>query len=135
MSAHFRIRHPLPTGGEALPLNAVVAGGHTYLRVTTACEVMLHLAPLADDVPTRRRRAAVNRRYSRLRHGDRSTYDLDALLERCWGERTLCGLTWWEMASQEREVELAIESAETHRAGYACPWCERDAASGSAAGP
>jgi len=130
---HGRRSSPAPEG-ESWPLNAFLCGGHTFLRVTTACEVMLHLAPLADDVPVRRRRAAAHRGYSRLTH-DGSHYDPDALAERCWAERTLCGLTWWEMAAHGREVELALDAAATHRPGYSCPWCERDAAWWAATGP
>lgn len=131
MRVHFHARRESPPpDGPSWPLNAVVSRGRTFLRVTTACEVMLHLAPLADDVPVRRRRAAVNDRYSRLQHVEWLPYDHDALAERCWGERTLCGLTWWEMAGHGREVELAMEAATAHRVGYTCPWCESDAACG-----
>jgi len=133
VNIHFPTSHPPPPpDGESWPLNSFVTGGHTYLRVTTACEVMLHLAPLADDVPVRRRRAALHRGHSRLAR-ERGRYDAGALAERCWSERTLCGLTWWEMAGQSREVELSLDAAEAHRAGYACPWCEQDAAWGSPA--
>jgi len=39
----------------------------------------------------------------------------------------LCGLSWWQMASQAHEIELVSLAALAGLRGYACQLCAREA--------
>ena len=111
---------------DALPLNAITLGGAVFLRVTLAGGALLHLAPQTTALPVKRARAALEPRH-RPRLNDVVHYDGSALAERIWSRRTLCRLSWSQMAGQAHETELAAQAASAGRGGYACPWCAREA--------
>ena len=111
----------------ALPLNTVALGGALFLRVLITDKAALHLAAKGTNTPARRIRAAVNPRDRWSLAEGHGPYDGAALVERIWARRTLCGLAWWQMASQAHEVELATLTASAGIGSYACPRCVREA--------
>ena len=111
----------------ALPLNTVALGGAVFLRVLITDKAALHLAPKGSNPAARRARAAVNPRDRWSIAEGHGPYDGAALVERTWARRTLCGLSWWQMASQAHEVELAALTASSGLGNYACPRCVREA--------
>jgi hypothetical protein len=113
------------TDAEALPLNTVALGDALLLRVLVTDGMLLHLAPRGSALPGKRSRPAVDAR-QKVGEGH-GVYDGGALVDRIWSKRTLCGLSWWQMASQAHEIELAARAASTRLRGYACPWCAREA--------
>ena len=110
---------------EALPLNTLAVGSALFLRVLITDKAVLHLTPKASGLPGRRARPAVDARQTWADgHG---VYDGAALIDRIWSKRTLCGLSWWQMASQEHEIELVAFVALAGLRGYACQLCAREA--------
>jgi hypothetical protein len=112
---------------NALPLNTVALGGVLFLRVLCTDKAALHLAPRGTSPPARRTRPAVNPRDQWSMAEGHGPYDGAALVARIWAKRTLCGMYWWQMASQAHEVELAALTASAGLGSYACPRCLREA--------
>ena len=114
---------------EALPLNTLAVGSALFLRVLITDKAVLHLTAKANGLPARRARPAVDARQKWADgHG---VYDGAALIERTWSKRTLCGLSWWQMASQAHEIELVAIAALAGLRGYACQLCAREALLGA----
>jgi hypothetical protein len=113
-----------PTGRrvEALPLNTVSLGGTLFLRVVLTDKTSLHLAPKGSVPPGQPARPAVSTGRRSVREGT-AAYDGAGLADRIWAEHTLCGLSWWQMATQSNEIELAARAASAQRRSYACSWC------------
>ena len=109
---------------EALPLNTLEVGGALFLRVLITDKALLHLTSKPSGSGRRARPAVDARQKWAEGHG---AYDGAAVIERTWSKRTLCGLSWWQMASQAHEIELAALAARAGLRGYACQSCAREA--------
>jgi hypothetical protein len=107
---------------DALPLNTVSLGGTLFLRVVLTDKTSLHLAAKQSAPPGQRPRPAVSTRRRSVPEGT-AAYDAVALAYRIWAERTLCGFSWSQMATQSTEIELAARAASARRRSYACSWC------------
>jgi hypothetical protein len=104
-------------------------GSALFLRVLITDKALLHLTAQVSGLPGRRARPAVDAR-QKWAEGHR-VYDGAALIERIWSKRTLCGLSWWQMASQAHEIDLASLAASAGLRGYACQLCARQALRGA----